>query len=148
MLYSSFLGGADSDEAYQLTLGDSGKVYVAGKTRSNDFYTTSTAFQPSMEGYEDVFISIFDLHNFIIHSSRSDNYKSFSFQCFPNPANDFITIHSLPGNEFELKDVMGSVLKSHKQKLEYETLSFILPAGIYFISNKFTGETFKIIIEK
>ena len=45
LLFSTFLGGARRDIARAITLDEQGAIYVAGDTESNDFPTTSGAFQ-------------------------------------------------------------------------------------------------------
>ncbi|WP_455212286.1 hypothetical protein [Kaarinaea lacus] len=43
LLYGSYLGGSESDYAYELTLAADSTVYVAGRTDSANFPTTSSA---------------------------------------------------------------------------------------------------------
>ena len=50
ILYSTYLGGNDSDYAYGLAVDSSGNAYVAGLTKSTNFPVTAGAFQPSFGG--------------------------------------------------------------------------------------------------
>lgn len=50
ILYSTYLGGNDSDYAYGLAVDSSGNAYVAGLTKSTNFPVTAGAFQPTFGG--------------------------------------------------------------------------------------------------
>jgi len=58
-LFSTFLGGSASDEAYGIAVDESGATYVTGHTTSADFPTTSGAPQRTLgrAGYYDAFAS-------------------------------------------------------------------------------------------
>jgi len=57
LVYSTYLGGSDLDEAFGIAVDASGSAYITGKTRSNDFPTVN-AFQPTFGGgNEDAFVA-------------------------------------------------------------------------------------------
>jgi hypothetical protein len=51
LVYSTFLGGSARDVAYDVAVNpSSGEAYIVGETESTNFYTTSNALQPSLQG--------------------------------------------------------------------------------------------------
>ena len=82
LLASTFLGGSDHDYVESLALGINGNVYVAGVTQSNDFPTTTGAFNTSFNA---VFVSKFDseltslqVSTILSGSDDEDDYESLS----------------------------------------------------------------------
>ena len=59
LLWSTYLGGSDYEEARDVATDDSGHVFITGRTKSTDFPTTTGAYQGSLGGKEDVFLSKF-----------------------------------------------------------------------------------------
>ncbi|MBI4574248.1 MAG: SBBP repeat-containing protein [candidate division NC10 bacterium] len=57
LVYSTFLGGSSADQAVAITLDDGGNAYVAGFAFSSDFPTTPGAYQPSLRGISDAFVT-------------------------------------------------------------------------------------------
>jgi hypothetical protein len=57
--YSTFLGGADDDFAADIAVQD-GRAYVTGDTRSADFPTTPGAFDTTLHGPDDAFVTKFN----------------------------------------------------------------------------------------
>ncbi len=57
LVFSTYLGGSAQDRAFGLFVDAHGSVYVTGDTQSNDFPTTTNAFQPSNHGQGDAFVS-------------------------------------------------------------------------------------------
>jgi beta-propeller repeat-containing protein len=55
-VYSTYLGGGDYDEAWDLAVDDSGNAYVTGKTFSPDFPSVNP-LQPGLSGTSDVFVT-------------------------------------------------------------------------------------------
>jgi len=50
IIYSTYLGGSDTDYAFGLAVDSSGNAYVAGLTKSANFPVTPGAFQPTFGG--------------------------------------------------------------------------------------------------
>jgi hypothetical protein len=60
LVYSTYLGGNDLEEARSVVLDANGRVIVSGFTLSQNFPVTPDALQPQYGGGTDVFISILD----------------------------------------------------------------------------------------
>ncbi|NPB03617.1 MAG: hypothetical protein GXO39_04295, partial [Thermotogae bacterium] len=56
---STYLGGSDYDYASAMTFDEGGNLYVAGNTRSNDFPIIPGAYDGTLGGYKDAFVSKF-----------------------------------------------------------------------------------------
>ncbi len=58
LIYSTFLGGSEDDEALDIAVDDMGNAYITGETASPDFPTTLGAFQEIYAGNgDDVFVT-------------------------------------------------------------------------------------------
>ncbi len=53
LIYSTFLGGAGTDQGYAITSDESGEVIVTGLTTSTDFPVTAGVIQPILQGNPD-----------------------------------------------------------------------------------------------
>jgi uncharacterized repeat protein (TIGR01451 family) len=56
LVYSTYLGGSDSDYAHDIAIDTSGHAYVTGYTYSTNFPTTEGAYDRTFNGYYDAFI--------------------------------------------------------------------------------------------
>jgi fibronectin type 3 domain-containing protein len=63
LYYSTFLGGSDSEVSPSLGLSPSGRVWIAGETRSTDFPTTEDAFNRTPSGSDDLFVTSFIIYS-------------------------------------------------------------------------------------
>jgi len=60
LVYSTYLGGSDYDDAAGIAVDAAGNAYVHGITSSTDFPTTSSAWQPTANGSFDAFVAKFN----------------------------------------------------------------------------------------
>ena len=65
----------------------------------------------------------------------------------PNPASETVTIRSKEGETFDLMDICGRIIKTFTIQNAIEQIQVNLPSGIYFIREKETGFTQKLVIE-
>lgn len=56
LIYSTFLGGSDHENGNAIAIGSNDSVVVAGTTASSDF-PTKNAFQPTLAGLDDAFVT-------------------------------------------------------------------------------------------
>jgi hypothetical protein len=57
LVYSTFLGGFDLDDALAIAIDGSGNAYIGGETGSNNFPVTAGAFDTSRNGAFDAFVT-------------------------------------------------------------------------------------------
>ena len=58
LVYNTYLGGTDSDFSYRgIAVDAAGAAYIVGTTYSSDFPTTTGAFDASLSGYYDAFVT-------------------------------------------------------------------------------------------
>ncbi len=57
-IYSTYLGGSGGDVVYGIAVDANGNAYVTGETTSNDFPTTPGAFQGTLHGSRDAFVTV------------------------------------------------------------------------------------------
>lgn len=57
LIYSTYLGGSSLDSGNSIAVDASGSAYIAGDASSTDFPTTAAAFQMTLNGYYNAFVS-------------------------------------------------------------------------------------------
>jgi hypothetical protein len=55
-LYSTYIGGTGEEVGYGIAISPNGEVYIVGETRSNNFYTSASAFDSTYGGTRDGFL--------------------------------------------------------------------------------------------
>lgn len=148
LLFSSFLGGNDFDNALGVALDSRGQVYLTGLTASTDFPITADALQKTNSGIADAFLAklVLDIATAV---ASEEAPKTFALhQNYPNPFNDAttipfslaadarvtLTIYNAVGKElgFPLLDVRYAA-GHHRVSWDAKDRSGrSLPSGIYF----------------
>ena len=57
LIYSTYLGGNSRDQAFSIAIDSSGNAYVTGETFSTDFPITNGAFQTTLRGFINAFVT-------------------------------------------------------------------------------------------
>jgi hypothetical protein len=79
LIYSTYLGGSDSDNGNGIVVDTSGNAYVTGRAESTDFPTTPGAFQTTLKGSGDAFVTKLNpagsdlIYSTYLGGSSSDN---------------------------------------------------------------------------
>lgn len=69
LLYATFLGGTDNEQAYSMTVNSLGELLILGTTNSYNFPTTSGAFDQTYNGDWDVFVAKLSSNGSALNSS-------------------------------------------------------------------------------
>jgi len=68
LIYSTYLGGANTDSGYAIAVDSSGNAYVAGGTYSSNFPVLS-AYQNSLKGQQNAFVTKLSPSGSLLHST-------------------------------------------------------------------------------
>jgi hypothetical protein len=79
LVFSSYLGGSNSDGGNGIWVDSAGSIYLTGQTFSNDFPTTPGAFQTVFGGNADAFVAKIVFSNFDVCFTDDGNGDSFQF---------------------------------------------------------------------
>ena len=63
LIYSTYLGGSFQDAGFGIAVDTSGNIFVTGYTESPDFPVTSGAYQTSLKGFRNGFVSVLNMGN-------------------------------------------------------------------------------------
>jgi hypothetical protein len=147
LVYSTYIGGSDADYGVGIAVDGSGNAYVTGYTDSIDYDVTSSAFQTTYEGgLYDVFVTKLDMSGTTAVENYADAELPF-FSVYPNPSDGLFTLQTEQSGVFEILDLTGRILNTYTIKNHTETIHTNLPTGIYFIREKVSGVTQKLIVE-
>ncbi len=67
--YSTYLGGSDAEYAYDIAVDGSGNAYVTGYTQSSNFFTSVGAYQGTLSGVSDAFVTKFSSSGTLLYST-------------------------------------------------------------------------------
>jgi hypothetical protein len=103
LLYSTYLGGSSGESSYSIAVDMAGNAYVTGGTGSSDFPTTSGAFQTTLRGDQDVFVTKLDstgsalVYSTYLGGSGGDNEgHGIAVDAAPNPNAYVVGVTSSP----------------------------------------------------
>lgn len=132
--FSSYLGGSNSDQLYGMGVDSLGKVIITGVTSSTNFPVTEGAFQQSIGGGTDIFISKFDLekpsmmYSTYLGGNKDDSPRSLTVSSNGNTYivgktnSDNYPNKNAIGNRSGESDAIVTVLNKNGSKLLYSTL--------------------------
>src|SRR5204862_8069872 len=69
LIYSTYLGGSESDQAFDIAVDAGGNVYVVGQTNSDDFITADALQTDKKGGIFDAFIAKLNSSGQLIYST-------------------------------------------------------------------------------
>ncbi len=135
LVWSTLLGGEGNDEGFALEVLYNGKVVVAGSTGSFFFPTTTWAYDRSLGGTEDVFVSRLSSDGRTLEASTflggsySESEPSLTIDSFDTiwlagstTSQDFPTTAPLPNDWNVARDVFVSALTSDLKALSSSTV--------------------------
>ncbi|MFN4235400.1 MAG: SBBP repeat-containing protein [Bacteroidia bacterium] len=135
LLYSTYLGGSDLDVGLNIAIDATGSAYVTGYTYSNNFDITAGAFQTSMAGFSDAFVTkLNSTGNALVYSTYigGSDYEFSYGLIIDNTGNTYIVGQTL-STDFDITlgafqtiyggncDVFVTKLNSNGNSLEYST---------------------------
>jgi hypothetical protein len=84
ILRSTYIGGTDVENSYDLAIDSEGSAYIAGVTESSNFPTTAGTYDPTRGGDSDVFVT-----------KLNPSGLSLAYSTFLGGISDFETAHSI-----------------------------------------------------
>ena len=69
LLFSTYLGGANTDQANGIAVDAAGNAFVVGQTLSVNFPTTQGSLQPQLSGSSDAFVARFSASGALVYST-------------------------------------------------------------------------------
>lgn len=72
--YSTFIGGGDDDESYNIDLDQSNNIFITGRSKSSDFPTNANAYDTVYNGHYDVFVTKLNLVTLSISSLSKSSF--------------------------------------------------------------------------
>ncbi len=123
MLYFTYLGGSQYDQANSIAVDSMGNAYVAGQTSSLDFPTTQGAFQTTLNGGTNGFVaklnvngSVFSYETYI-GSNRTDTLRGMAL----DPNGNVYLAGDTNGDQFPSVNALEDTLPGPSPNSLYQT---------------------------
>jgi hypothetical protein len=143
-------GGSSYDYLYSVKELDRNRFILAG-TSGSPVSRDKTIPSKGSDDYWLVKLNYKKPDNAAITSSTDNNSitkGNSSYRIYPNPVKDVLHIEINDATEFTLVSQSGKILVTTTIRVSGEINTSALAAGIYYLRNKTTGESRKIIITK
>jgi len=141
ILYSTYLGGSNFDESYDIRLDEEGNAFICGFTRSYDFHTTPGVFQESYPGYDDGFVAKFGARGnallFSTYTGGADN-NDWIFAVAPDNAGGVYVTGAIGSSSFPTTEGALQRVKSHPVSMDLG-LFHLDSTGARLISSTYFG---------
>lgn len=145
LMYSTYLGGTGNDIGRSITLKGSGFVFVTGFTASSDFDITTGAFQTTLSGSNDIFVTQVDVSS-SLGIVDLEALKPKQWSVYPNPSQGEFNIKTEREAMFQLFDANGRFIRAFTLSAGEHQLNEKLGSGVYFLLELQSKTTEKLIV--
>ena len=159
VIYSTYFGGSNDEEAYGIAMDNRGDIYLSGVTSSLNFPTTQGAYDRTLSGGGNIYVTKFSFNPQTNIKTSSVHPLKFELnQNYPNPFNPTTTINysisKLSKVQLNIYNVLGQKIKtlvnSFQNPGEYSFLwdatdnkNNIVSSGVYIYSLVTNGVNFQ-----
>jgi hypothetical protein len=141
LVYSTYLGGQDFDEAYSIQTDGKGCAVICGFSRGGDYPTTANAYAPTPPGYDDGFVTKLNSEGssleFSTYLGGDDNGDYCLDVALDSNGGVFITGETVSSNFPTTKGVVQE-MKSQSRKID-AFVSRLDSSGAHLLSSTFYG---------
>jgi len=125
-------GGDESDWGKDVTTSGSGNIYVTGSFYSPEIFFGDIKIVNTSNNYYDLYIAKISSSTGI-----SDNYFQSTYDIYPNPANDIITINTPAPVNVEITSIAGQCVLKTEVTADNATIDISnLTPGVYLVRIK------------
>lgn len=143
VIYSSYLGGGDFDQANAVATDSTGNIYMAGTTQSAfDFPTTPGAYQTTLYGTSDVFVAKLDSTGHPIYTTfiGGNGSESATGIAVDSGGNAYITgLTNAQGPSFPYPTTPGAFQTTYAGGSYDAFVTKLNPAGSALVYSSFLG---------
>ncbi len=167
VIYSTFIGGSGFDNPDKILVDNNGNVYLTGTTSSNN-YPLATAFQDTLHGFADAFITKLNsdgtalIYSTYLGGSDNDQGNGLAVDINGNAyilgttsSKNFPTLNPFQSNNKGQQELFISKLNSNGNQLVYSTYLgsnsvelaggiVVDPSGNAYVTGRTTGDDFPV----